>query len=174
MMERTLLLNNGYMPVTTISWQKAICMLTLGKVQVVEEYDRDVHSTFLVIKIPAVVRLLSNFKRSKQIVKFSRHNIIARDKWKCQYCGDKVDLESMTQDHVVPRAQGGKTCWENIVTCCSICNSQKANRTPAQAGMSLMKSPSRPSWVPIFAMQLRGSAPEQWMSYIYWNTELQT
>jgi 5-methylcytosine-specific restriction endonuclease McrA len=165
-MERTLLLNQGYQPVTTISWQKAICMLTLGKVEVVEEYDREIRSTFLIIKMPAVVRLISKFRRHKQRVKFSRHNILARDRWKCQYCGDKVRLSDMTQDHVTPRSQGGITCWENS-------NAKKANRTPKQANMVLRKKPVRPDWVPIFTIQLRGAPPDQWASYLYWTAELE-
>lgn len=171
-MERTLLLSQGYEPLATISWQRAISLLTLGKVEVVEEYDRDIRSAFLVIKMPAVVRLINRFRRGKKAVKFSRHNILARDGWKCQYCGSAVKTNDMTQDHVVPRSQGGTTCWENIVTCCEPCNALKANRTPEQAGMRLRKKPYRPTWVPIFSVQLSGSPPDQWVSYLYWTTEL--
>lgn len=172
-MERTLLLNQGYEPLATISWQRAITMLTMGKIEVIEEYDRELRSRHLVIKMPAVVRLINFFRRGKKAVKFSRRNILARDGWKCQYCGRKVSTESMTQDHVLPRSQGGKTCWENIVTCCEDCNAMKANRTPQQAKMQLVKKPSRPTWVPIFSIQLGGSPPEQWRDYVYWTTELE-
>lgn len=172
-MERTLLLTQGYEPLCTISWQRAISLLTLGKVEVVEEYERDVRSTFLVIKMPAVVRLISAFRRHKKRVKFSRQNILARDRWKCQYCGIKVKTHEMTMDHVIPRSQGGTTCWENIVTSCEPCNARKADRTPEQADMKLRKRPKRPSWVPIFSIQLSGPPPEQWASYIYWNAELE-
>jgi len=171
-MEQTLLLSQGYEPLTTISWQRAISLLTLGKVEVIEEYDRELRSRHLVIKMPAVVRLINFFRRPKQLVKFSRRNILARDTWKCQYCGRKVSTESMTQDHVVPKSQGGKTCWENIVTCCADCNAKKANRTPKQAKMTLIKPPAKPSWVPIFSIQLGGSSPEQWRDYLYWTAEL--
>jgi len=171
-MERTLLLNQGYEPLATISWQRAISLLTLGKVEVIEEYDRELRSRFLVIRMPAVVRLLNRFRRHKQAVKFSRRNILARDNWKCQYCGDRIKTDEMTQDHVVPRSRGGKTNWENIVTACSDCNAKKANRTPKQAGMKLKKKPLKPSWVPVFSIQLSGAAPEQWRSYVYWTGEL--
>lgn len=171
-MERTLLLSQGYEPLATISWQRAISLLTLGKVEVIEEYDRNIRSAFVVIKMPAVVRLINRFRRGKKAVKFSRHNILARDGWKCQYCGSRVKSHNMTQDHVVPRSQGGKTCWENIVTCCEPCNAKKANRTPAQAGMRLRKPPYKPTWVPMFSVQLSGSPPDQWASYLYWTSEL--
>jgi hypothetical protein len=35
-MEKTLLLNITYEPLRVISWQKAITLLTLGKVEVIE------------------------------------------------------------------------------------------------------------------------------------------
>lgn len=171
-MERTLLLSQGYEPLATISWQRAISLLTLGKVEVVEEYDQNLRSRYLIIKMPAVVRLISAFRRHKKQVKFSRQNIMARDRWKCQYCGIKVITQEMTMDHVIPRAQGGSTCWENIVTSCSACNAAKAARTPKQAKMKLRKYPARPTWVPIFSVQIGGSLPDQWASYVYWTSEL--
>lgn len=171
-MDRSLLLDNGYMPIATISWQRAVCLLTLGKCEVIEEYDQNIRSAFLVIKMPAVVRLINRFRRGKKSVKFSRHNILARDGWKCQYCGDLVETHNLTQDHVLPRAQGGTTCWENIVTSCGLCNSKKANRTPRQAGMALRRSPYKPTWVPIFSVRLSKDLPNQWASYLYWTSEL--
>jgi len=173
-MTRTLLLNQGFEPVATISWQRAVCLLTLGKVEVVEEYDLNIRSVYLVIKMPAVVRLISRLRRQRQRVKFSRQNVLARDRWRCQYCGQKKRTVELTYDHVVPRAQGGKTSWENIVTACEDCNARKANRTPRQAGMKLRATPARPDWVPVFVIPLTGSVPDQWASYLYWHAEILT
>lgn len=171
-MEQTLLLNQGYQPLTTISWQRAICLLSLGKVEVVEEYDRDIRSVYLVIKMPAVVRLITRFCKIKQRVKFSRQNVLGRDRWTCQYCGQKRPIAELTYDHVVPRSQGGKTSWENIVTACRGCNARKADRTPQQAGMRLLCAPRRPRSVPVIMIQLSGSVPDQWASYLYWSSEI--
>jgi 5-methylcytosine-specific restriction endonuclease McrA len=80
----------------------------------------------------------------------------------------------LTYDHVVPRARGGKTVWENIVTACVPCNLRKSDRTPEQVGMRLIKKPTRPTWVP--AMTLRISTktvPDAWRDYLYWTGELQ-
>ena len=74
-MEHTLLLNVTYEPLRVISWQKAITLLTLGKVEVIEEYDREIHSVSFSIQLPSVVRLLYLVKRRQQEVKFSRKNI---------------------------------------------------------------------------------------------------
>src|SRR6187402_1268903 len=108
---QTLLLNQGFEPIKVISWQRAISLLFLGKVEVLEEYDHNIRSVNLVIKIPAVVRLLRAFRRHSRPVKFSRVNIYARDHYRCQYCGKKASITELTYDHVVPRSQGGMTEW---------------------------------------------------------------
>src|SRR3954466_9871586 len=87
---QTLLLNQGFEPIKVISWQRAITLLFLGKVEVLEEYGKDIRSVNVIIKVPAVVRLLRAFRRHSRPVKFSRVNIYARDNYKCQYCGKKA------------------------------------------------------------------------------------
>jgi 5-methylcytosine-specific restriction endonuclease McrA len=171
---RTLVLSQSYEPVKIVSWQRAITLLFLGKVEVIEEYDRNIKTTSLVIKIPAVVRLLAAFRHHRKLVKFSRINIYARDNYTCQYCGEKKRrIDELTYDHVVPRSQGGKTEWTNIVTACSSCNSEKANRTPAQAGMRLRKQPTQPTAIPALVVAVsRESAPDAWRDYLYWTAEL--
>ena len=170
---RTLVLSQGYEPIKVISWQRAIALLSLGKIEVIEEYDHSIRSVSLVIKAPAVVRLLTAFRRHKNKVKFSRVNIFARDKYSCQYCGVKGKLSELTYDHVVPRAQGGKTEWKNIATCCYDCNSRKRDRTPEQAKMRLRSQPSQPTWVPVMTVQVsQTSAPDAWRDYMYWTSSL--
>ena len=142
---RTLLLSQGYEPIKVISWQRAITLLTLGKVEVVEEYDANIRAVSLIIKVPAVVRLLRGFRRHAKPVKFSRVNIYARDAYKCQYCAVRCSVSELTYDHVVPRARGGRTTWENIVTCCYPCNGAKGNQTPAKAELRLRALPTQPT-----------------------------
>lgn len=170
---QTLVLSQAYEPVKIVSWQRAITLLFLGKVEVVEEYDRDIKHVSYVIKMPAVVRLLHAFRRHKKPVKFSRVNIYGRDKYRCQYCLTKLSIEEGTYDHVVPRAQGGKTEWTNIVTCCESCNANKSSRTPEQAGMRLHAKPIRPEWVPILTIRVGSSPPDAWATYLYWTSELE-
>ncbi len=170
---RTLLLNQGYEPIKVISWQRAISLLFLGKVEVIEEYDHDLRSVSVIIKIPAVVRLLRAFRRHAKPVKFSRVNIYARDGYRCQYCGDKATISDLTYDHVVPRSQGGVTEWTNIVTCCYECNRQKGGRTPKQAGMQLLSQPHQPNWVTAVTIRISlKSVPDAWRDYLYWTGEL--
>lgn len=170
---RTLVLSQSFEPINIVSWKQAITLLFLGKAEVIEEYDRDIKTTSIVIKIPAVVRLLSVFRRHRKPVKFSRINIYARDKYTCQYCGTKKTISSLTYDHVVPRAQGGKTTWTNIATCCEGCNRRKANRTPEQAGMRLRKAPVQPTALAALVVTVsRESVPDAWRDYLYWTSEL--
>jgi 5-methylcytosine-specific restriction endonuclease McrA len=170
---RTLLLTQGYEPIKIIPWQRAMTLLTLDKVDVVEEYEAEVRATSMIIRVPAVVRLRKAFRRHAKPVKFSRVNIYARDGYRCQYCGAKCTIAELTYDHVIPRSRGGRTTWENIVSCCYDCNAEKANRTPAEARMMLRTVPARPTWMP--AVQIRvstSSVPDAWRDYVYWTGEI--
>jgi 5-methylcytosine-specific restriction endonuclease McrA len=118
--------------------------------------------------MPAVVRLIKAFKRPRKRVKFNRNNILARDRGRCQYCYEKFPSKELTYDHVVPRAQDGTTCWENIVTCCIYCNSKKSDKSLREANMKLKKRPTRPDWVPIFSIILmRKKVPEEWKDFTF-------
>jgi len=172
-MEQVLLLNISYEPLKVINWKKAITMLCLGKVEVIEEYARDIHSVSFTIKLPAVVRLLKVVKRNKSPVKFSRQNIYARDRYKCQYCGLKHIPEELTYDHIYPKSRGGKTEWKNIVTCCIKCNRKKGGRTPREASMRLIKKPVTPKWIPSIRLTIGfKKVPQTWREYLYWHVEL--
>jgi len=174
-MEQTLLLNATYEPLKVVDWRKAITMLCQGKVEVVSEYDREVRSVSVTFKLPSVIRLLRyiTIKRRIDYVPFSRANIYARDDHRCQYCGIEHPVGDLTFDHVLPVSQGGNKNWENIVTSCIDCNRRKGGRTPAQAGMRVIRQPSRTSRSPAARLTfgLR-NAPESWRDYFYWNVEL--
>lgn len=165
-MEQTLLLSAFYEPLATISWQRAVCLLTSGKVEIVVEGDRELRSVHLVIKMPLVARLVKPFHRCKQRVKFNKRNVLARDKNRCSYCRTKLTDKTVTMDHVVPRAQGGKTEWTNIVSACGRCNHEKGDRTPEQAQMKLHVNPHRPEWSPYLTFKLFGDVPAAWDSYV--------
>lgn len=172
-MQSTLLLDQSYLPLDIISWQDAVRLLFLNKIEVVEEYEDELHSMYLVIKMPAVVRLLNAFKKKKKRVKFSRINIYTRDRYACQYCGKSGTMKDFTFDHVIPRSRGGKTTWENIVTACSACNTKKGDRTPHEAKMRLIKDPVQPEWLPAVAIKVsQRSVPDEWASFLYWNSKL--
>lgn len=179
-MADTLVLNADYRPHSLVTWQDAIGYLVRGVARVVEEYtDWDVSSPSLTIKVPSVI-VLVKYVVFRQKVKFSRANIYARDEYRCQYCGykagsgHKLRIRDLTFDHVMPRSRGGATSWENIVTACQSCNGRKANKTPREAGLSLLQEPVQPKAVNNLEFTLtKSSMPDAWRDYFYWNQELE-
>jgi 5-methylcytosine-specific restriction endonuclease McrA len=172
-MEQVLLLNATFEPLKVIDWKRAVRLLTLGKVEVLKEYDREIRSVTFALKLPSVLRLLRFVRYRKKEVKFSRLNIYARDEFRCQYCGKKFEPRNLSFDHVVPKRFGGKTEWTNIVTACCRCNRRKGGRVLKDAGLRLLKKPTKPAWVP-FLMVTIGlpSVPSAWRDYLYWTAEL--
>ena len=177
-MEQTLLLNASYEPLKIVHWQKAVTLWCQGKVEVISVYDREIHAVSFSLKLPSVIRLLRyiKIKRRFDYVPFSRANIYARDGHECQYCGDEFSTSELTFDHVIPRAQGGRTMWENVATACAPCNLRKGGRTPNEAHMHIQREPIRPtSW----QLQEHGRAfppnylHASWRDYLYWDVELE-
>ena len=140
-MEQALLLNASYEPLKVVNWQKAITLWCQGKVEVIADHDREIRAVSVSFKLPSVIRLLRfvKIRRRFDYVPFSRANIYARDNHTCQYCREAFSTPELTFDHVVPVAHGGRKDWENIVTCCVSCNRKKGGRTPAEAGMRLLR-----------------------------------
>lgn len=164
-MGHSLVLNASFEPLLIVSWQRAIQLLFQGKVEVIEESDREVRTVRFSIKVPAVLRLLHYIplNKKKQIIRFSRMNILLRDQFMCQYCGEVFEDSRLTLDHIVPVVQGGGKSWENIVSACKPCNQRKGGRTPPQAGMKLVRVPKQPHWLP--SGSLRGRPPDHWRVY---------
>jgi len=151
---QVLVLDQGYAPHRVVHWQRAICMLFGGKVEVLEEYEEIVRSPSVAIHVPAVVRLLNAARRRPRVVRFSRFNVLLRDSFTCQYCGQRPHARELTMDHVLPRAQGGSTRWTNVVAACRACNHQKGSRTPSEARMALSRSPHEPRSLPSIGHRL--------------------
>ena len=144
-----------------------------ARVVIVRHYGRTVRSPNASFRLPSVIAL-KQYVRPSQFPAFTRFNLFLRDRFQCQYCGSEV--RELTFDHVVPRAQGGRTTWENVVTACAPCNLRKGGRTPAEAHMPLMGEAIRPtSW----QLQEHGrSFPpnylhETWHDWLYWDVELE-
>jgi 5-methylcytosine-specific restriction endonuclease McrA len=116
----------------------------------IEEDDLYVQTVNKKIKIPKVI-ILSKFDRvPKKRPRFSQKNIWIRDNFTCQYTGKKLRPGEGNIDHVVPRSRGGSTAWENCVLACKQVNAKKADATPEEAGLRLLKKPESPKELPIF------------------------
>jgi 5-methylcytosine-specific restriction endonuclease McrA len=161
----------SYYPLSLWPWQTAVKAMFLERVDIVAHYDREVHSPSKALKLPSVIAL-RQFVRPNEFPAFTRFNLFLRDHFRCVYCGTHKEL---TFDHVVPRAQGGRTTWENVATACAPCNLKKGGRTPRQAGMHIHREPIRPtSW----QLQDHGKRfppnylHDSWRDYLYWDVEL--
>ena len=168
-MESTLLLSATYEPIKIISWKKAVVLTVLGKVDVLEEYQREVHSPTITVPLPAVIKLHRYVKNLPRRVKFSRQNLYHRDNYTCQYCHRVHPSSQLTYDHVIPRSRGGQTTWTNVVTACIRCNLKKGNKPLHQVSFNLLKEPREPKWLPVFGPHLgMDSAPDMWRTYLGW------
>lgn len=164
---QVLVLTPSYVPHRVISWQRAVTMYFLDKIDVIESYDDELRSPSFSMKTPAVVRLRKHPHLAKRSVKFSRSNVFTRDSFRCQYCGSPKLAKELTYDHVVPRRLGGRTNWENIVACCHPCNHRKGSRTPEQAGMKLLRRPFVPHSLPLTPPRFSTHGiPRQWAEWI--------
>lgn len=124
-----------------------------GWIKVSQEIEEDpkkfIHSVRFKMRVPSIIVLVTFDRLPERQIKFSRQNIYARDGYKCQYCETHRNKTRLTIDHVIPKSKGGKTTWDNIVSCCYDCNQKKRDRTPREAGMKLSKIPRKPRWLPV-------------------------
>ncbi len=193
---RVLVLNRSFVPIEVTSVRRAFCMVYAGVARVVDRqyqtfdfeswcalsvaaHDESIGTVGRLIRVPRVVLLQTYDRLPKKQIRFSRYNIFARDRSTCQYCGRKYAKSELNLDHVIPRALGGKTIWENIVCSCVNCNRKKGGRTPAQAGLKLVKAPGRPHWTQVLNLSSKHASYRDWLPFLnvvdfsYWNVELE-
>jgi 5-methylcytosine-specific restriction endonuclease McrA len=119
-----------------------------------------------VMRIPRVVQLVRYDRMPRRSVRFSRTNIYARDRHRCQYCECRLSRSELNLDHVVPRSRGGASTWDNVVCSCRRCNRIKGGRTPEEAGMPLRRRPFRPRWSPLLVEEFSRKRYKEWLPYI--------
>ena len=190
-----LVLNRSYLPVHVTSVRRAFSLLYQGIAEVVgeqyETFNFDEWSQLAVardmdaigtarglIRVPRVIVLVAFDRLPRRHVRFSRINLMARDNFQCQYCGVKPTRSELNLDHVIPRALGGRSTWENVVTSCVDCNRRKGGSTPRQARMKLKRKPERPRWTPLMNLMFSSARYKEWRPFLsivdasYWNAEL--
>jgi len=185
--EKVLVLNKYYQAVQITTVQKAICHLVKGTAKVIttdwtthtfEEwlqiskfYENGDHpiirSPSISILVPEAIYLPYYESLPKTEVVFSRHNLLLRDKYTCQYCGKFLkNPKDRTIDHVIPKSRGGKTVWTNVVLCCKKCNLKKGDRTPEEAGLKLLKKPRAPRWQSLILEEFPKHKKEVWKVFL--------
>ncbi len=162
----------SYFPLSLWSWQDAIKAVFLDRVNIVEHYDKVVHSPSFEMQLPSVVAL-KDYIRPTRHPAFTRFNVFLRDRFTCQYCGAANDL---TFDHLIPRSRGGQTTWENVVAACAPCNLRKGGKMPDDAKMWPAQPPYRPTMQDLHSngrLFPPNHLHESWLDFLYWDTELE-
>jgi len=134
-----------------------------------------IHTVRFELAVPRVIRLLRYDRLPKTRVRLNRRNLFARDGNRCQYCGRKFKTTELSIDHVVPRSRGGRTLWNNVVCACMACNVRKGGRTPADAGLTLVREPVQPRFSPVITLHAGNEKYRSWKQFLdtaYWHVEL--
>ena len=159
-----LVLNQDYSALTVCSVERAVILIHLQKVHLVEARDGQVvRSPSTKLPWPSIVRLKSYVRVPYKKVMLSRKNVLRRDRSTCQYCGSRSNL---TIDHVLPKSRGGRDTWTNLVAACVTCNNRKGDRTPDEANMDLAREPFRPSYV-MFIRDFVDTLDDAWKPYLF-------
>lgn len=166
----------SYLPLSLWPWQDVIKAVVLGRVRVVAEYAVAVRAPSCKIQLPSVVSLKEYRRFADKTPAFTRFNVFLRDKFRCQYCGTRQPVNTLTFDHIVPRCRGGVTGWRNVVTACAPCNHRKGRRLLREMpNMRLQRAPVQPRHIDL-QRQARQYAPqylhETWIDFLYWDTPM--
>lgn len=184
---RVLVLNRLWQAINICNTKRAISLLYQNRARVVVA-EGEIFNTFdfenwkklssdgsdgeviktvsFVMKVPSIILLLFYDQLPVKEIKFSRKNVFERDKNRCQYCGRRFETKKLNIDHVVPKAAGGLTVWENVVCCCSACNRRKSNRRLEEVGMHLVRKPEKPRWHPLITINSYQPQHPSWSHFL--------
>ncbi len=164
MYDPVLVLNANFEPLNICNTRRAIGLMMTSKATLILNGRGYIHTVSTKFPRPSIIRLEVMIKRPRIRVKLSKREVLRRDNFTCQYCGNKVP--HMTIDHIIPRSQGGTHQWSNLVAACPACNHRKGGRTLEQAHMRLLRKPVEPpsSAVYIFARHLTQN--QDWIPFV--------
>ena len=163
-----LVLNSSFEPLSIRSCRRAITLLCKDRAVIQEHTGQEIYPG---IMFPSVIRLKTYTYIPVRVQILSRKNIFMRDRNQCMYCGVVFHPSKLTLDHIVPRAQGGKDLWSNLVAACERCNRLKADRTPEEAGMNLIHKPRSASiHTSRFVLKSMGEEDVLWRPYLYFDS----
>lgn len=179
-----LLLNRYFAPVSVTSARRAVVLLFGGAAMAVDDdgamhdfvrwrslpirsRDDGIPMVGGQLRVPRVLHLVRYDRSPRMIVRLTRRNLMLRDEHQCQYCGRRPMSRDLNLDHVQPRSRGGGESWENLVVSCRSCNLKKGQRTPDEAGMTLLRRPQKPRWTTPAQILLVEREPfSEWQPYL--------
>ena len=162
---RVLVLNASYEPINVCTVRRAAVLVLKRRAEVIESAEGALRAERIALERPCVIRLVRYVRVPRDVHrrKITRKAVLARDGYRCQYCGATAPV--LTVDHVVPRSRGGTSAWDNIVAACAPCNRKKGNRLPSEARMPLRTRPQPPG-PHVFIRVASPSVPEVWEQYL--------
>jgi 5-methylcytosine-specific restriction endonuclease McrA len=187
---KVLTLNNAWIPVDIIDYQDCFRLMCKEHAKALEtihdsyalhtmdswldlhmheQYDK-VHTISMAVPVPEIIVLTEYGKIPRRLIKLSKHNLLARDGFKCAYCDKDLDINSMTVDHIIPRSKGGQTTWENCISSCASCNHKKADAHPEGRFKldELPKSPTNASTIHNIRGKIgKSEVPQSWKHFLY-------
>lgn len=175
----------SYRPLSTLPWTKTMFLLVKSEQRVknglapvivpVDHYEGlVVRSGSREIPLPSVIAYTKMVRKSQRAV-LNRFNLYLRDGYTCQYTGKQYPVNELTLDHVIPKSRGGGSTWENLVTCHRWVNHKKSDKTPKEAGLTLIRKPVAPSAWELHELGKNHPVPfdhHSWQDYVYWNVAL--
>ncbi len=164
MHEPVLVLNANFEPINVCTTRRAITLVLSGKASLVMNGRGEIHTVARSYPRPSIIRLEQMVKRPRPTVRLTKKEILRRDDYTCQYCGQRTPY--LTVDHVIPRRFGGQYVWENLVAACPACNHRKGSHTPEQVNMRLLRPPKAPpaNAAYLFARHLANN--EEWLPFM--------
>jgi 5-methylcytosine-specific restriction endonuclease McrA len=163
---KCLVLDSSYIPRSIISTERAFVISYKGNADVIHEHPESFKliNPELDIKKPSIIRVFKYVNQQIHKVPLNRENVFKRDNFCCVYCGDD-SRKTLTLDHVIPQSKGGKDAWDNLVTACRKCNSEKSNLTLEEYGKEIPQ-PRRPHY--LMLMKQVSHIPKEWDDYLFY------
>ena len=123
--------------------QKALAGLEdFGAIRKAGDTNRE--GTLYKVFLPEEIEACKNYMKEKSIenpipvddkkeqdyynIKENRYKVFERDGYICHYCGKQLTRFSATLDHIQPVSKGGDNSYDNLITACLHCNSQRTNK----------------------------------------------
>lgn len=159
-----LVLNANFEPINVCNTRRALGLILSGKANLVLNGRGVIRTVSQSFPAPSIIRLQRMIKRPRPQVRLTKREVLRRDEYTCQYCGQKAQY--LTVDHVNPRRLGGDHTWQNLVAACPACNHRKGGRTLEQSHMHLLRSPSEPPASAVYLFGRHLNQNEEWIPFI--------
>jgi 5-methylcytosine-specific restriction endonuclease McrA len=170
-------------PIDICNVREAVTLQVLNKAEAVKvDENHFIRSQYLSIPLPRVIMLFNFHKIPRKRVVYSRLNVIYRDDMRCQYCGERFKIDNLTVDHVIPLSKWhliapevkpeSPNSWENQVCACKFCNAKKGDKLIEECGISLIKQPVEPKYMPYLVISRNNADKYGWREFLHYNVRI--